>query len=762
MKDLKVFLLLFSCLLLGSSLSLILSPVLALHLPFEFFSKDIPSVSDELIFKKTFDLLDFLLTTLLGGGLYFTNFYFLKKSLHNSFASILLLFSFSVAIFLQTHFVEFSKTYMVVLALLAETLYIGLNLIKKPFLASFSALGDLEIPHMLGGLYNGIFLGFFLLLLLNQLLQIPLLSILVFLTCPLLFLLLLTFKTNVFEKFPAVLLFLSLLFPQNLTALTALWGITLLVWFGQYIFKKNLLNNSFFLKFLYPSLVIVLFSYNPNFFVGNFDTVEEGFLLGWVERFYQGQILYKDSFAFHPPYLPLSIFTFSKIFGHTVYSERLLLHIYQIVGALIYFFLLKKVLKNPLNIVLGMMLFLSLTSISVRNNIEIRVSLGLLSLLLLFNFFKSKKTIWLLLIGCALSLSFFTSIEVGLVAILSVFTALNIFEEERLFSKRRLQDNLTLLLGFTIASLPVLTYLVATGSLLALCEQLSFYITAFSKGYFNLPIERSVSLAYFHWHIFNQYISSYAFYWELTKLALVGGFSYYLLKFIKYRSNFQLEDKYLLSISIFGLLLTRTALGRSDIYHLLSAMVVALIVLLILMDKLKTYSFGLFALAWFMMLFYFFRPPVNSVFLENQLYKFQTYGKVLGDYNRYNSPSLSGILTGQEIDTQQADSLIDFIQKNTSADQSIFVYPWMPELYFYAERKNATSFDTPYAFFSPYHQDKMISELQKNKPKLIIYNPEMNFGDLTPKSLPKINQYILDNYKETSVFGQNRILLKKD
>jgi hypothetical protein len=761
MNNLKPFLLIFSSLLLGSSLSLIFSPIIAQNLPFELFSKDIPSVSDELIFKKTFDLLDFLLTVLLSGAFYFINSFFLgRQTSSNQSLSVILLFILSITIFLQTHFVSFSKTHMLGLLVLTEILYIGLNLIKKPFLPLFSAFKDIGNPKLAIGIFNGAFLGFYLLLFLNNILQIPMLSVLVFLICPFLFALLSPQKPSVFEKFPGALLLLSVFFPQNQLGLAVLGGLIALIWLGLIFFNKNPFKARVLVQFLYPSLLIFLFAYNPYFFVGNFDTVEEGFLLGWVERLYQGQYLYKDAAAYHPPYLPWALFGFSKFFGHTVYSERLFLHILQILGALIYFFLLKKVLKNPLNILLGFILFLSLVSIGIRNNIEIRVSLGLLSLLLLFNYFHLKRGLWIFLSGAALSVSIFTSLEVGLVALSAIFLSLNLLSD-KLFSRSQLSCNLLLFSGFVTASLPAFFYLFLTGSLLPFFEQISFYVSAFSKGYFNLALERSVSLAYFHWHIFNQYTSSNAFYWEITKLLLTGGFVYGLIKLLKLRKEFTIEDKYIFSLSIFGLLLIRTALGRSDIYHLLSALIIALIVLLFYLERLQYISKSLFFLTWFALLFYFFRPAVNSVFLENQLYKFQTFGKVLGDYHKYESSPLGKLLVGQEIDTKQADTLIKFVQSETSQDETIFVYPWMPELYFYAQRRNATSFDTPYAFFSEKYQRRMISELESSKPKLIIFNPEMNFGDLTPKSLPLLNKYILDNFEETDVFGQNRVLKRK-
>jgi hypothetical protein len=52
----------------------------------------------------------------------------------------------------------------------------------------------------------------------------------------------------------------------------------------------------------------------------------------------------------------------------------------------------------------------------------------------------------------------------------------------------------------------------------------------------------------------------------------------------------------------------------------------------------------------------------------------------------------------------------------------------------------------------------MIEDLKVNNPKFVIYNPNMNFGDLNPGSLPLINNYVLENYKEVDRFGSNYVL----
>ncbi len=145
--------------------------------------------------------------------------------------------------------------------------------------------------------------------------------------------------------------------------------------------------------------------------------------------------------------------------------------------------------------------------------------------------------------------------------------------------------------------------------------------------------------------------------------------------------------------------------------------------------------------------------------MENQVFKFQSYGKFLDSYNKYDF-SEGGIFVGKETDTGSLNTLIKKVSEITNPSDKIFVYPWSPEIYLFTNRKNATLIDTPYAFFSDKFQDEMIKDLETNKPKIIIYNAEMKFGNLTPDSLPILNKYIQSNYKGIESFGNNQLLIK--
>jgi hypothetical protein len=149
---------------------------------------------------------------------------------------------------------------------------------------------------------------------------------------------------------------------------------------------------------------------------------------------------------------------------------------------------------------------------------------------------------------------------------------------------------------------------------------------------------------------------------------------------------------------------------------------------------------------------------VNDNFISAQIFKLQTYGKVIDTYHSYDLER-SGILVGEEINT--TERLVKYIQNEVSESETIFSYPWSPEIYFLADRRNVTAFDTPYAFFSQEFQKEMIYQIEKGEPKLIIYDPEMQFGNLAVDSLPEVNKYLQENFTSVLEIGSNQILKPK-
>ncbi len=501
---------------------------------------------------------------------------------------------------------------------------------------------------------------------------------------------------------------------------------------------------------LYPYVLITIVCFNPLYYWSDLDSVEEGFWLGWLQRVLNGNTIYKDFYAYHPPLLLWLLKYFVLVFGVSVAKVRLFFHLLQIIAIFIFYTLTKRVISSKVGQTIIMVMMISISNGLIKNNSEIRLAVGLLPLIFLSDYIKRKNNWWLILTGFANGLALMVSLEVGVVSMLAVFIYLVISKRIHIF-----KSGLYYFIGILAIISPIFLVLLHKGALLAMFNQLAYYSGAFTDGYFNLAIHRSNLLPLLSWKSVNSYLGSTEMWWYFCQLTIIGSFFLGASRYLRDKKT-DSKNSIFIILSLIGLILFRSALGRSDWWHLLFSVQISLILVGYLIE---TYSskpkmtFGLFLIIFGLVLK---RDTFNDYFLHNQIEKIQSYGKIPGTYVSYNTKRY-GIAVDQSIQTREMDSLIESI-KQTPKDIKIFAYPWMPEVYFLANKINATKIDIPYAFFTPEHQIQIIEDLKNNQNTLIIYNPKMKLGGLTPDKLNLINSYILDNYKTINKFKDIEIM----
>ncbi len=724
----------------------------AFHLNFfaSNFSQQIPSFSSELGVSKTYDIVNFGLFILISLTVFLVNLYFQKSSLkeskkeNNLWLYDLTYLVLACLFFIQTHFIVFPIKQIFVSFVVIQTFY----LIAKRF-----GPKELRIDNLLV-IGNGFIMGFYLLLLTRQIVYSFALPIAILLTASVVYILFQDRFKRFFESPFHLLLSLSILFPLDIKKLLVL-GIGMVIIFLLAKKKEWQLTSwqNNLLKIIYPAVLITLVVYNPLFYFENFDSVEEGIWLGWLERLLRGQSLYKDATVYQPPLMAWGLSLFVRLTDISIYNVRLFLHILQILGFIVYYFFISRVVKSFQNRFLLMFLAIGITSSFVKNNIEIRLAMGLIALLPLYFYYQTRKAKWLLISGILSALSLFTSLEVGIPALICVLLGSVLIKPYRLAFK----GFLTVLAGFVIGSLPVLAILLKDQAFLPFIQQVYFYSSAFSSGYLNIALEQPDLFTLVRWWKIIRYLSSEPWLWELSRIGLVGGIFVAIFKITQ--RKFQAREKLVFITSIFGLFLFRVALGRSDFYHLLFPLMVALVVIFYALEELTKKIPSLIFVVWILFVFVFAHDVVNDGFLTKEVFKLQSYANTAGIYQTYNAKR-SKIFVDKDVNVKTTNDLVEFIDKNTGVNDKIFAFPWMPEIYFLADRVNATSFDIPYSFFTKDYQRKMITELSQNPSTLVIYNSSMRFGNLGPDSLSDVNLYLQKNYNVVTTFGEVKILKK--
>jgi len=740
-------LLIISSVLLGSSLSRILAKILVFQKGLTLFPstsiQGIPLFTQQFADSKSYDLLEFLLfivISLLLSGIFY--FIYRKKIYPPKTAalvgSVFVIFAFILNI--ATLFVGYSSVQTIILILFwcLTAIAMSRNIPAK-------------LPNWLESKFavmNGIFLGFFLSILLHKFTTSVALPLSIFAVSPIYFYI---FSAKYsFLKHPGwALLILGSMFPYNKILLFVLAGMVGIVLFT---FRKRISPKiTGLMDKIYPVLILFIFVYNPMFYFGSFDTVEEGFWAGWLQRMNNGLTMYRDFAIYHPPILPGGLYIFSKIFGSSLYNIRLYFHLLQIVGSIILYSVLAKLVKSNWIKVFIFALILAYGSSLVRNNMEFRIGSGLLPLIFVYLYSSNQKKAFLFIAGILSGLALLVSVETGIASIIAVLAAITIAS-----SGKKMFANLSLgISGIITTSLVTVAIIYGNHSLSRFLEYVIFYARNFSLGYQNVILERPDQLTLIQWIDVNHFIGLSGFLWELTKTILLVSLSLAIV--VKIKNKLEAKDVLFAGLAVFGIVLGRSALGRSDFYHIVFVWVVSLLLTGYLLDVTLKYSRVVPAIIITLLLFFIGRDSIQLSLIQNQLIKFQSYGNPTGSYPSYKNPR-EGILTGIEVDTSVTDKLVNFIDKEVNEDEYVYVFPHAPEIYFLSDRKNATSFDSPTIFFTPQYQKQTIEELEKNKPKLVIYNPKFSIATISPSTLKEIDNYINKNFVVATTFGDNIIM----
>ncbi len=702
-------------------------------------SQHIPSFSLELAQSKTFDIIHTSLLIPLACLFYIIYYNLYRKNKPPLLVTAVFSLALPSLLFLEQTFVNYSGK--VILGSLIGSQFLFFLLQRHRFKSR---------PKSTIALLNGILFGFSLLRLISTKNPSLFLNFSPLIIFPTLFYL--SSSRTSFLSHPSFTLLIFTVFVKSPSLSLFLISLVPIVLIAK-IYQPSAKHKQFFKNYLYPLVLIFLISYHPNFYFGDFDSVEEGFWLGWLQRLLSGQVLYKDVAVYHPPLISWALNLFCQIFGYTTYIFRLFLHLLKIIGLSIIFLFSQKLVKNKKLLFFLMLLVFSLSQTNVKNNVEFRIAIGLVPLLFLINFIDSKNKTSLSLAGFFAAMAIFASPEVGLATSLALFFTTTLFI---LKYKINLKTLIHPLIGFFLGLAPVLLILLLQNSLSQFITQTLYYAKAFSQGYFNLAVSRPQLLSHLYLHILDQYLNSDWSKWFLTLFSFTATAIFLIDHTIKQKvSQYHLK---LLSLLLYGAVLLRSSLGRSDSYHILFVLIVALICFTSLLDKALSELHIPILVTVLIIITTFARPEINHQFLDKLILKFQTYQR-LEDYNLALDFDRGKILVLDDFKGNHYKELSEYVIQNTQPDDLIFAYPWMPQLYFWTNRNNPTSFDTPYAFFLEEHQQQAITELTNHPPKFIIYNEDMNFGNLSVGSLPTLNHYITTNFQVIDQIGTSRIMI---
>jgi hypothetical protein len=529
-------------------------------------------------------------------------------------------------------------------------------------------------------------------------------------------------------------------------------------------------------------IMFILLTFNINIFylpgynlvVGSWPFLgEEGAPLAWAQSILSGGAYGKDFYCLYGPLMPYSLAGAMKLFGQTVVVERVLKYIFDLIAFGLIIFFLVKTLRSRYVIALACLLYtlfympIVLTSI---NFTTLRFVLGLLPLLLIHLYGKQEKPRFLVLAGIIAGISILFSQEAGIVALVVCIFILFLEDVILHFNARRFFLRAALLLlGIGIVFLTMISYSAATSGVSMLWDSI-----------YGFPKLKMLGYGSARFPSFNDFISdpfnSIPFVYWMTLYYV--GLSVYLFVQLVTKS----DDKTLLlkiSLLLFGIVLLRIPLGRPTESDAIKIFHPALLLLALQMDALVAsmanknalhlkIAHALFASLVFGTLLIVAIFGADST-IRNDM--------VLLKWSLENFPKrLTKLSSGVDLpqidrggvfyDPETADSIVkikNFLDAYAQNEKYVYFYPNEAAYYFIFNKQNPTRYAIAYFAATRSQRLELITDLERNKPRYVIYSPNTWRVDDIPEStqVPEVVDYLNQTYGVLSDLGGIIILQRK-
>ncbi len=558
-----------------------------------------------------------------------------------------------------------------------------------------------------------------------------------------------------------------------------------------------------------PSIIYVIY-YNGGNINGGIDIFHEGERLAPLNEALRGGIPYRDVYLqhglFYNFYRPLLA---SKLFGVSLASDRLLGGIIDPLGHVGFYLFALQIFKSKLSIFLLLWIMSSGVSeefvywSSSRRMVYTpgRLAPAYFCLAIMASYVNrrydlSNNVKLPLIAGIFACIAIFNSLEIGLYVTVSCIIFLILFTTYPQPSLDKFKDRLmplaSFIIGILIIFIPISVYLfihsafddMIMNSYIQIRYQGTIWGLRFPPLYSEIAKIKSIESA-------KAFIISGTFKWYLPVLVYLITATYLVYQMIRFRlwkvrSNIKLS-----LVLISGIVFFRTMLGRSDSTHLYGmafAWVIGMFWVEYLfirvyrelkMDSLlsvtwhshkaiSTLSHPISVIALraivIVLLFWYAISVYNPIDTAKDLSAIISgYGRV----PRYVDPPLDRI--GKIIipaeQANQIRAVVDYIQKNTEPDETIFDFSNQAGYYFFADRPSATRYhQVCYASIDPL-QIEVIEGLERHKTKLIIFSNSSWMDSIDGVSnLDRhklIAQYIRENYTESVKIGTTVLYKRK-
>ncbi len=491
---------------------------------------------------------------------------------------------------------------------------------------------------------------------------------------------------------------------------------------------------------------------------------EQGENISWAKAILSGKVLYRDTFCLYGPLMQYGLAFFMDTFGVTLWSARLYAFFTYALTALIIGTVPLIVLRRPLHaalLALTLLAFYFPVKLSV-NATPLRLFIPFVGFYLLYRYVSSPKRYLVLLSGAVTGVAFLYSQENGLAAILATFALLIVSVPVRGVEKIRsaLLEAVLFILGFLAVIAPFIIYFALNNALWPFLQTIFEYPRYVMLGYAAVPAPDIFSAV-------KGFVAGevpigrlrYPVVFAMPPVIYALGLLAIALNVFKGR--YSRRELFFFTVLTYGVITFRSALGRSDGFHLVQVYAPAFFVLAYLAD----FSLGdlpgrkarVKALIMFIVIF-----ALPALFLLTNFNK-----KAPREFVRVNITEITGKFSAVprpglvQVDAPETGGvymprstaahvgeLLELKERLTGADK-VYVFGNVPFYYFMLDKRNPTRFDYPYWAVTTGMQAEIVRDLVRNKPDYILYKLDrMDMIDDMPPSIqvPLVYRHIMENY----------------
>jgi hypothetical protein len=523
------------------------------------------------------------------------------------------------------------------------------------------------------------------------------------------------------------------------------------------------------------ALVYVLITFNINRFYAPFKPGalgEEGQHLAWAHIILGGGVYARDFFCLYGPLLIYPQTWFMKLFGTSIIVQRAYTYVLFLIGYTIIIIFFQQTIRNR-----GVFIFAAFFSLATfawcgdplsPNSSFPRVALGFVPLLILYHFAEKDRNLPIVMSGLAIGFSLIFSQEVGFCAIIasSLFLCLKL----RITSdyRRLAREGLLMAAGCLMVIVPVLAYFNHQDALGRLFDSLYGYPKLITLGYGSLPFP---SLSKFPANLLS---SRTIFGYWIIGIYLLSAISLLVRFFLG------LDDRKLhfrATLLLFGMILFRIALGRSDEAHIYDASSPAFLLAFLMLDDvvngLRCHSENLLnggrrVLGVAILLSLLLLIGGSSILRRNI---FSIWGELTEITSKFTIRDAGVRLDqlprgGIYYDPETAETLTKIgnaLDRNTKPNEQVLFFPNDAAFYFLFDRKVPTRYVHAYFAASSAQRLEMVGELERQRPAIVVYNLTSWIIDGIPESVqvPEVVNYLREKYILVENMGNIMILKRR-